>query len=195
MKLIFLDIDGVLNHETGYRTKQCTEHYELNGHHYQPFALESKRLLNQLIDQTEAKIVISSTWRLDGLEQMKAIWEHEGMHGEVIDVTPDYHIDLGIYATPAPRGSEIEIWLKRKGISRSEFNRYMNRGQLELVKDKALIYDNYIIIDDDSDMLYNQRNHFVHVRSHNNPDGFNEKYYLEALDKLSKTAVELNSEQ
>jgi hypothetical protein len=55
--------------------------------------------------------------------------------------------------------------------------------------------DNYIIIDDDSDMLYNQRNHFVHVLpSPRNKLGFNEKYYAQALDKLSKDVIALNYE-
>jgi hypothetical protein len=53
--------------------------------------------------------------------------------------------------------------------------------------------ENYIIIDDDSDMLYGQRNHFVHVLpSPRNKDGFNEKYYKEALAKLSKSIIDLN---
>ena len=53
--------------------------------------------------------------------------------------------------------------------------------------------ENYIIIDDDSDMLYNQRNHFVHVLpSPRNRDGFNETYYRQALEKLGKTIIELN---
>lgn len=35
--------------------------------------------------------------------------------------------------------------------------------------------DNYIIIDDDADMLYGQKNHFVHVLpSPRNKDGFRE---------------------
>ena len=53
--------------------------------------------------------------------------------------------------------------------------------------------ENYIIIDDDSDMLYNQRNHFVHVLpSPRNKRGFNKKYYNEALKKLNKDVVDLN---
>jgi hypothetical protein len=55
--------------------------------------------------------------------------------------------------------------------------------------------DNYIIIDDDSDMLYKQRNHFVHVLpSPRNKRGFNEEHYAQALDKLSKDVIDLNYE-
>jgi hypothetical protein len=53
--------------------------------------------------------------------------------------------------------------------------------------------ENYIIIDDDSDMLYNQRHHFVHVLpSPRNYDGFNPHYYEKAKTMLDKSCIELN---
>jgi hypothetical protein len=53
--------------------------------------------------------------------------------------------------------------------------------------------DNYIIIDDDSDMLYGQRNHFINVLpSPRNMKGFNEEHYKLGVDMLSKTVIELN---
>jgi phosphoribosyl-dephospho-CoA transferase len=53
--------------------------------------------------------------------------------------------------------------------------------------------ENYIIIDDDSDMLYNQRHHFVHVLpSPRNYDGFNQHYYKIAKAMLDKSCIELN---
>jgi hypothetical protein len=53
--------------------------------------------------------------------------------------------------------------------------------------------ENYIIIDDDSDMLYGQRNHFVHVLpSPRNTEGFNEYYYEMAKLILNKSVIELN---
>jgi len=53
--------------------------------------------------------------------------------------------------------------------------------------------ENYIIIDDDSDMLYSQRNHFVHVLpSPRNKSGFNEEYLEKATLKLEKSVIDLN---
>jgi hypothetical protein len=73
--------------------------------------------------------------------------------------------------------------LKMKVILKDESGIFMDESGIE----------NYIIIDDDSDMLYNQRNHFVHILpSPRNKDGFNEKYYKEALGKLNKTIIDLN---
>jgi len=59
-KIIFLDIDGVLNVCSMERDEYGSlfhKHFEDN--------------LRWIIDQTDAKIVISSTWRFSGLEIMK----------------------------------------------------------------------------------------------------------------------------
>ena len=80
-KIIFLDIDGVLNVYCEGRDRfGCTfhKHFEDN--------------LKWIIEETKAKIVISSTWRFSGLSVMQEMWEHRGLTGEVIDITP--HIDI-----------------------------------------------------------------------------------------------------
>ena len=190
MKIIFLDIDGVLNCESAYRNGECQyqEWVWEDGRidHYQRFCTRSKELLNKLIDETGAKIVISSTWRHSGIEFMKKVWSMEKMSGEIIGITPSMRtkgIDI-------PRGMEIQHYLNEMGFT------HINWSEKEQQKrmDESGV-ENYIIIDDDSDMLYNQRNHFVHVLpSPRNKRGFNEKYYAQALDKLSKDVIDLNYE-
>lgn len=59
-KLIFLDIDGVMNHQSAYEKGDC-KYVGDDLFHHQTFSLDSKRLLNALIEETQAKIVISST--------------------------------------------------------------------------------------------------------------------------------------
>ena len=54
MKIIFLDVDGVLNDNSGY--------------HLDDFRL---KLLKRIIKQTDAKIVVSSTWRLSKLSLLQ----------------------------------------------------------------------------------------------------------------------------
>lgn len=51
-----------------------------------------------------------------------------------------------------------------------------------------------VIVDlDDSDMLFNQRNHFINtLPSPRNKEGFNAHYYNLALNKLSKNIIDLN---
>jgi hypothetical protein len=189
MKIIFLDIDGILNCEDAYRAGHCqyVEWIWEDGRkdHYQRFCSWSKELLNRLIRETGAKIVISSTWRLSGIDFMKKVWELEEMEGEIIGITPSMRTkDIRI-----PRGMEIDYFLENdlgfKHVNWDEKTqrKYMDKSGLE----------NYIILDDDSDMLYKQRNHFVHVLSSpRNTEGFNEHYYQKAKLMLDKNIIELN---
>lgn len=189
MKIIFLDIDGVLNCVSAYRSGECQyqEWIWEDGRkdHYQRFCSRSKDLLNKLIKETGAKIVVSSTWRHSGIEFMRKVWEMEEMEGEIIGITPS----LRAKGVHIPRGMEIDYYLKEDlKFSHINWDEVIQREYMEKTG-----VDNYIIIDDGSDMLYKQRNHFVHVLpSPRNKDGFNEKYYVEALGKLSKTVIDLN---
>ena len=190
-KIIFLDIDGVLNHEDYYRSNNKKFIAIDSDYRYQTFCPNSKAFLNQLIEKTNAKIVISSTWRADGINRMQDVWENEKMSGEIIGITP--HFCLAGYDKlqgSAPRGCEIERYLKDLGFyhinySKDEQLKYMEKSNIS----------NYIIIDDDSDMLYGQKNHFINVLpSPRNKSGFNEYYYNIALDMLSKDIIQLNYE-
>ena len=192
MKIIFLDIDGVLNCESAYRNGECQyqEWIWEDGRkdHYQRFCVRSKELLNKLIDETDAKIVISSTWRHSGIEFMKKVWVMEEMSGEIIGITPS----LRTKGLDIPRGLEIAYFLNND----LQFN-HINWDEViqQEYMDKSGV-ENYIIIDDDSDMLYNQRKHFVHVLpSPRNKDGFNQHYYEIAKSMLEKTVIELNYTQ
>ena len=191
MKLIFLDIDGVLNCEDAYRGGECQYQEWIwetgEKDHYQRFCSWSKKLFNQLIVDTGAKIVISSSWRSSGIEFMKKVWELENMQGEIIGITPSMR--SGSSSIRIPRGMEIDYYLEELGFkhinwSAEEQQNYIDKSGVE----------NYIIIDDDSDMLYKQRNHFVHVYpSPRNKRGFSEEHYQKALEILSTTAIQTNS--
>ena len=64
MKIIFLDIDGVLNHEKWYSSGRAQEAYKATGetdikaYNFDP---ESWKWIQKLIDETGAKIVLSSS--------------------------------------------------------------------------------------------------------------------------------------
>ena len=190
-KIMFLDIDGVLNHETGYRNGNCKP-YEMNGHIYEAFDPTSKELLNKLIELTGADIVISSSWRSDGLGAMQELWSHENMLGEVIGITPSlpavFSASLDcLGSTSMPRGIEIDAWLNSRGYRHINGDSVQQEKYMEQSK-----ISQYVIIDDDSDMLYNQRKHFVHVLDWpSNVSGFNMRCYNKALAILSQTVIEL----
>jgi hypothetical protein len=136
-KIIFLDIDGVLNVYCESRDEfGCVFHEHLVDN------------LRHIIEQTGAKIVISSTWRMDGLETMKRMWLKRGLPGEVIDITPTV-VDVVERGTCefydlVDRGFEIQQWIDDNNVT------------------------NYCIIDDDNDMLPSQMCNFV--RTSNNQD-------------------------
>jgi hypothetical protein len=194
MKVIFLDIDGVLNCEDAYLSGECkyvewTYPSGLKDHH-QSFCSWSKEWLNKVIRETGAKIVISSTWRTSGLEFMKKVWELEGMEGEIIGLTPY----MGYKKTEKdsyriPRGCEIDYFLENHlDFTHINWDESIQKEHME----KSGI-ENYIIIDDDADMLYGQKEHFIHVLpSPRNKKGFNEEHYKLSLEKLNKTIIELN---
>lgn len=185
MKLIFLDIDGVLNCESAF--KSGLNHKETSdGQSYCEFGRDQAALINRLIDETGAKVVISSTWRRMGMEAMLEIWKDHGMSGEIIGLTPILRDSVKFNV---PRGCEIDTWLDERGFTHINWSRAL---QDRVIASSGI--ETYVIIDDDSDMLYSQRNHFVHVLpSPRNRDGFTEEH-LELAKRILNTNInELNS--
>ncbi len=64
MKIIFLDIDGVLN--TGKTFMDIYEEYQKTKQRRIEIDLERVGYLKEIVDKTNAYIVLSSTWRLKG---------------------------------------------------------------------------------------------------------------------------------
>mgnify|MGYP004488143657 FL=1 len=65
-KYIFLDFDGVINTQNDKFDKKAVAN------------------LRRLLVRTDAKVVISSTWRLQGMEYIQQLWQEYHMPGEVI---------------------------------------------------------------------------------------------------------------
>jgi hypothetical protein len=190
MKLIYLDIDGVLNCQDAYHNGECQYvEFDIDGEKtfYQSFCSWSKMWLNKLISETNSKIVISSTWRFSGLEYMKKVWELEEMEGEIIGITPSFRGGVKDYTIP--RGCEIDYHLSNTmGFHHINWDK---DWQKKYMVESGV--DNYVIIDDDGDMLYGQKNHFIQVLpSPRNNLGFNEEHYKIGLDMLNKTVIDLN---
>lgn len=112
MKIIFTDIDGVLNEDTTpTRTKSRVI-----------FIDEEKLLrLKRIVDATGAKIVLSSTWRYDR--------EDPKYNGDFLELREAFHnVGLDFYdftpvdAIGVRRGMEIRAWL---GLHRGEVDRFI----------------------------------------------------------------------
>jgi len=140
VKIIFLDIDGVLNHDKFYK-ERFKKRYEEGAisHPYSEIDPDSVANLNILIKDTDAKVVLSSTWRHDGIPYCLDVLKYHGFNGEIIDVTPN------LRGNDYVRGNEILKWIRD---NHKLVGPYYN-------------FTEYVILDDDSDMLYWQRNNFL----------------------------------
>ena len=137
MKVIFLDVDGVLNSE-----KSRNEMYDNNENWmWNEVAYYHLEKLKKIVEKTGATIVLSSSWRLyhpklTGFSEVKdellkvLIDKMNNLGLKIEDVTPDFHDRW--------RGCEIEDWLK-------------NHPEVE----------KYIILDDDTDFLPEQKPFFI----------------------------------
>jgi hypothetical protein len=129
LKVIFLDIDGVLNCDYWYETSKSLIPHPYN--HFSPDLVDN---LNRITKATGAKIVLSSTWRKNRtLEELRQLFVEVGIEGELIDKT----IELRFYnwTHSVPRGCEIYHWID----SRVDLNH---------------LWRKFVIIDDDTDMMY-----------------------------------------
>lgn len=119
MKIIFLDIDGVLNSRAYDRKRNWNEQTDID---------ETRLpLVKSIVDRTGAKIVLSSTWR-----------EHWSIHPELCDVDGVY-----INKTFAKYGLEIYDKTPDLGIRaerRDEIAEWLGRSRQKI--------DSFVIIDD-----------------------------------------------
>ena len=97
MKIIFLDLDGVLN---------SVASYERHGNQ-QTFGEENVAALNHIIAETGANIVVTSAQRIGKMRvELRQLLKEGGVVGDVLDKTP--YLSLN----GERRGLEIQQWIK-----------------------------------------------------------------------------------
>jgi hypothetical protein len=135
MKVLFLDIDGVLN---SHRTAIAFGGYphDVTGEERDRFDEVGLALIRGIVKEAKAEVVLSSSWRI-GMS-----YEHIGtcLGLPIIGATPQK------WSNEQVRGHEIAEWL-----------------------DAHPEVECYVIVDDDSDMLPEQMERFVHTSGF---DGF-----------------------
>lgn len=156
MKVLFLDIDGVLNSEQSavYYNRLNVENGGLTDF---PCPIAKSNLHSILEEFPDLKIVVSSVWRLgETLESMRGVLASYAMvkPERVIGTTPCIRKEGG---GSVPRGLEIQAWL-----------------------DRHPEVERFVIVDDDSDMAH-LMDHFVKTSWRH---GLMRKDAIQIIDKL-----------
>lgn len=153
MKILFLDFDGVI---TTYQSKWKID-------------MDKIKIINDICDKTDAKIVVSSSWRIgyrgvvhtfqEYLKQYFVKNEYVGLFkfNKFIDNI------IGLTDSGSCRGNEIKF--------------YMNEHPE---------VDSYVIVDDDSDMLDEQLFNFVQTDTY---EGITERDAKLCVDILNNIEV------
>ena len=155
MKYIFLDFDGVLNtekHQANLRSSRlntCDDY----GPIFDPDAVECLRSIISKVP--DCCIVIISSWKFEGEDRMRKLWQDRSLPGVLAGITPTL-IPESLDDLYAGKGREIKVWLSHNPAAQ------------------------YVILDDDCDMLDEQLEYFV---STSNPNGL--------TDKLTDRAIEI----
>lgn len=128
-KIIFLDVDGVLiNRKVLMEKHTLAKLAALAGsseRFYDRADLDCVALINTLLEETGAKIVVSSCWRIGRtVEELQTLFTNWG-------ITPGAVIDRTINDWDWVRGQEIQEWL-----------------------DRHPDVTQFVIIDDDADMAH-----------------------------------------
>jgi HAD domain in Swiss Army Knife RNA repair proteins len=154
MKVIFLDCDGVLNSEEySLEISETTGKRRGYGGHFREkvnithedvlWKQETVDALRSIVDATDAKIVISSTWRIyHSMERFKEMFTLYGWeNAPIIDRTKDLGGRKGIFYESSIRGLEINEWINTTKYT----------------------ITNYVILDDINLFLPDQQEHFVNT--------------------------------
>ena len=165
MKVLFLDIDGVLNTKYWYTQMDRNTPKDKYGYAFDPKAVAN---LKRIVEETGADLVVSSSWKCMGLSQIEEMWRDRSLPGKIIGITPNsvsdemlLNADIDSIELFHIRGEEIKEWLTKHGKQVS----------------------NYAIIDDMDNMLSEQQSRFVHT----NPEvGITEEDAQKTIEILNR---------
>lgn len=154
MKIIFLDIDGVLN---------SAEYRRQLGMRYYSEIIDRKKMpmLKKIVDATDAKIVLSTSWRKFWNERDSQL---DSVGQYINEIFAEF--DMSVYSkTPvienAGRSAEITAWMTRKGY-----------------------VDGYVILDD-KDFSWSPELRIHFIRTDCNGNGLDDTQVQDAIDVLN----------
>lgn len=101
MKVLFLDIDGVLNNLEAFRNEKSPTSKVL--------CSDMISRLNSIVEKSGCVVVLSSSWRMFGLKTVDTMLKDKGFKFDLVGQTPD---------TFEARGAEINAWMKKNNVTK-----------------------------------------------------------------------------
>lgn len=148
VKIVFVDVDGVINNDT-------TKARSPGG--YIGVSDKLIKRLKKIVDDTGAKIVLSSDWRIDREESKDFRYLRQKLYYKgnltIFDYTPDIHWEK--------RGQEIRTWLAKHPV------------------------DNFIVLDDIDFPDFNFEDFMDHVIITNEKTGLTDENVKQAIAILN----------
>lgn len=173
MKLIFLDIDGVLN--TSFTFKRRYYEYKKTGKYN--LEVDEFRLdyLKKIVDETNAKIVLSSTWKGYFVKTNEKIVPIHYKSEQLVNMFNKYNLEI-------------------YDITPYDKNRYRENEILEYLERREDV-ESFVVIDDECyDLKKFIDNELIHVK--NDCTSFNEEengllecHVYDAINKLNSKVL------
>ena len=146
-RYLFLDFDGVLN--TGKYARQMKREgidpFDEFGAMFDPEAIAN---LKHIVELTGCKIVLSTTWRNEGIMRMRELWKQRGLPGEIFSMTP---ILLSTSFQDAMNGEMMGMPLRE--AKALEINAWLYQNASQDYR--------YVILDDEDYFFPKQQEHLV----------------------------------
>lgn len=206
IKLIFLDIDGVVAHHTSrFAAQQAGYDIYTQAHRHHQLDTNILHLIQHLQDTHHASIVISSkAWSFDTIQEQIELFANTGVELRLFnEVEGMYKVDYTIplakdrllallpeivkhdYASVHGRKyTPVEIEDNLYDIYKNQRGSFIQR-YLDKLKDQGYDVD-YICIDDDGDYSVIDPLRFIQVKRGEMTNGFNMCHYQKVDDHFSK---------
>ena len=182
-KYLFLDIDGVLNHDEWFESHE----YRNNQANWKVSMFDPKCVerVNKILQDTWAELVVSSSWR--SMSDLEEIFEGVGL---------PFKFHRTLYADQIyPDLDPIrDIW--------NDDERYWRGAEIKHFLDNHPC-ESYVILDDDCDMLDEQLDNFIqtcgdkihtpNLYINNEGSGLTEKVMNKAIEILNGNTKETNN--
>lgn len=157
LPLVFLNFNGVLNTDWHFAELKG-KGLPFKDKYGQLFDPEAVKNLKKIIDDTDAQIVVRSSWGYMGLEDLQRMWHDRGLPGKIVCIPPLPTDDDKLWLTDVCKLDVITVDMLFCSSRCNEIKAYFEEV---LCVDAAT--QRYVILDDLKDVLPEQEEHFIRI--------------------------------